>query len=55
MLQTLKLPQVRDRLTDIAVEVVGSTPEEFADLIRRELATWGKVVESAGLRGKQIN
>jgi len=55
LLQTLKLPQVRDRLTDIAVEVVGSTPEEFADLIRRELATWGKVVESAGLRGKQIN
>jgi tripartite-type tricarboxylate transporter receptor subunit TctC len=55
LLQTLKTPQVRDRLTEIAVEVNGSTPEEFAELIRRELATWGRVVEAAGLKGKQIN
>jgi tripartite-type tricarboxylate transporter receptor subunit TctC len=55
LLQTLKMPQVRDRLTEIAVEVNGSSPEEFAELIRRELATWGKVVEAAGLKGKQIN
>jgi tripartite-type tricarboxylate transporter receptor subunit TctC len=55
LVQTLKTPQVKDRLTDIAVEVNGSTPEEFSELIRRELATWGRVVEAAGLRGKQIN
>ena len=55
LLQTLKMPQVRDRLTEIAVEVNGSSSEEFAELIRRELATWGKVVEAAGLKGKQIN
>jgi tripartite-type tricarboxylate transporter receptor subunit TctC len=55
LLQTLKTPQVKDRLMDIAVEVNGSTPEEFSELIRRELATWGRVVEAAGLKGKQIN
>jgi tripartite-type tricarboxylate transporter receptor subunit TctC len=51
----MKQPQVRDRLTEIAVEVIGSTPEEFTALMRQELATWGKVVEAAGLKGKQIN
>jgi tripartite-type tricarboxylate transporter receptor subunit TctC len=29
---------------------VGSTPEEFAALIRRELAGWRKVVEAAGIK-----
>jgi len=55
LLQSLKQSQVRDRLNDIAVETIGSTPEEFTALLRRELATWGKVVEAAGLKGKQIN
>jgi tripartite-type tricarboxylate transporter receptor subunit TctC len=29
---------------------VTSTPEEFADLIKREIAKWGKVVREAGLK-----
>ena len=55
LLQALKQPQVRDRLNDIAVESIGSTPEEYTALLRRELATWGRVVEATGLKGKQIN
>jgi len=55
LLQALKQPQVRDRLNDIAVEAIGSTPEEYTVLLRRELATWGRVVEATGLKGKQIN
>ena len=55
LLQALKQPQVRDRLNDIAVEALGSTPEEYTALLRRELATWGRVVEATGLKGKQIN
>ena len=55
LLQALKQPQVRDRLNDIAVEAIGSTPEEYTALLRRELATWGGVVEAAGLKGKQTN
>jgi len=27
---------------------VGSTPEELADLIKKELDTWAKVVEATG-------
>ena len=55
LLQAMRQPQVKERLTEIAVEVIGSTPDEFTALMRQELATWGKVVEAAGLKGKQIN
>ncbi len=55
LLQALKSPQVRDRLTDIAVEVIASTPEEYARRLREEITTWGKVIQAAGLKGKQVN
>ena len=55
LIKALNTPQVRSRLTDIAVEVIGSTPQEYANRLREEMAVWGKVVEAAGLKGKQIN
>lgn len=55
LLQALKAPPMKDRLTEMAVEEIGSTPEEFSNRIREELATWGKVVKAAGLKGKQTN
>ena len=55
LVTALSLPQVRDRLTDIAVEVNGSTPQEYAHHLRAEMAIWGKVIAAAGLKGKQIN
>jgi tripartite-type tricarboxylate transporter receptor subunit TctC len=49
---TLEAPQMRTRLTDMAFETIGSTPEEFARLIREETATWRKVISAAGLKTK---
>jgi tripartite-type tricarboxylate transporter receptor subunit TctC len=31
-------------------EPAGGTPEEFAALIQRDLAKWGKVVKASGAR-----
>jgi tripartite-type tricarboxylate transporter receptor subunit TctC len=42
--------QVKERFLADGAETVGSTPEEFAQLIRSELARWGKLVKSLGLR-----
>lgn len=50
--QTLEMPQLKSRLSDVAFEVIGSTPEEFAKLIREEIATWRKLISAAGLKGK---
>jgi hypothetical protein len=43
---------MKTRLTDMAFEVVASTPEEFTKLIREEKAMWSGVIAAAGLKGK---
>ena len=42
--------QVKERFLADGAETVGSTPEEFAEVIRSELARWAKVVKAAGIR-----
>jgi len=43
-------PEVKSRLTAQGVLVVGSSPAEFAKLIREELAQWASVVKAAGIK-----
>ncbi len=51
--KALNLPPVKDQLVKLGVDSVGSTPDQFATLIREEFATWGKVIKAAGLKGMQ--
>ncbi len=48
--RTLRLPELRARLAHDGAEPVGSTPEDFAALIRSETVKWAKVVKAAGIR-----
>ena len=50
--KALATPAVRDTLARQGVEIVGSTPEEFAKLIRDEWSKWEKVIRTAGLKGQ---
>ena len=43
--KTLADPDIRQRIENLSVQVVGSTPEEFASHIRKELAIWAKVAQ----------
>lgn len=45
VVRALAAPDVRQRLTDQGVEVVGSSSSEFAAWLARETARWGKVIE----------
>jgi tripartite-type tricarboxylate transporter receptor subunit TctC len=47
--KVLMLADVRDALAKQGAEVAISTPKEFADYIRVELAKWSKVVKAAGV------
>jgi tripartite-type tricarboxylate transporter receptor subunit TctC len=46
----LALPDVRARFTELGFDVVGSTPDEFADFLRSENAKWKKIAEIAGTK-----
>jgi len=50
IVRIMHAPELRDRLAAMGTDPVTSTPEEFADLIKREIAKWGKVVREAGLK-----
>ena len=52
IVRTLAKPELRDSLAKLAVEPVGSSPEEFARQIREENAAWAKVIKAAGIKAQ---
>jgi tripartite-type tricarboxylate transporter receptor subunit TctC len=51
--RALKMPDVIDRLaTQGGNELVGSSPEQYAALIREELVKYGKIIREAGIRAE---
>lgn len=45
--ESLGLPAVRDRLTQVGADALTSTPEELASYLRAETEKWGRVVREA--------
>lgn len=46
----LKSTDVRERLTALGADPVGSTPAEFAAYYRSEVERWGKTIRAAGIK-----
>jgi len=48
--RTLALPEIRDRLAELAYLIVAADPEKSAVMQRQEIERWGRVVKSSGAR-----
>lgn len=48
--KVLKVPELRDRLLRDGIEPIGSTPEQYAEHIKKEAVKWSKVVKDSGAR-----
>jgi tripartite-type tricarboxylate transporter receptor subunit TctC len=48
LVEALRDPAVRDLLRSLDLEVMTSTPEEFARLIKADYERWGRVIRSTG-------
>jgi len=46
----LKDPVVRAAIEKEGGEVLGGTPEQFRDLIKRDIVSWGREVKSSGAK-----
>jgi tripartite-type tricarboxylate transporter receptor subunit TctC len=46
----LKMPDVRAKLEAAGIDIQGGTPQDYAALIKSDLAKWGKVVKEAGIQ-----
>jgi len=50
--RTTRDPEIRKRMLEQGAAPVGSTPEEFAKLLREEVARWAEVVRISGARAE---
>jgi tripartite-type tricarboxylate transporter receptor subunit TctC len=48
--KALKGPELAKKLGDQGADVAGSTPEQFAKLIRDDITRWGKIVKESGAK-----
>ena len=48
--KTLAMPEVRKRFDELGLEPVGSTPAEFAAVIKKEMPEWAKVIKDANIK-----
>ena len=46
----LRTPQVRELMAKIGIEPLITTPQEFADIIAREVPKWAAIVKATGVR-----
>jgi tripartite-type tricarboxylate transporter receptor subunit TctC len=51
VVRILQSPEVRERFVKEAFEVPADTPDQFATIIKAELARWAKLVKTTGARG----
>jgi len=54
--ETVKIlarPEVRDKFGVLGMEVVGNTPEQFADVIKAEIPVWAKIIKQSGAKATE--
>jgi len=50
MITTLNDPEVRKSLTNLGIDVVGSTPDELAAYIKVEIPKWAAIIKASGAK-----
>ncbi len=50
LINLLAMQEMKDRLTLQGGDIIASTPERFAELIKSETARWGKIIREKNIR-----
>jgi tripartite-type tricarboxylate transporter receptor subunit TctC len=50
IVKALAQPDLRTKLTDLGLEGIGNSPDEFAAAIKSEIPKWAKVIKDAGIK-----
>jgi tripartite-type tricarboxylate transporter receptor subunit TctC len=50
IVRIVNLPEVKKRFVTLDYEVVGSTPEQFAERVRRDTEKYRKIIVEAGMQ-----
>ena len=52
LVRAFNAPDVREQVAASGAEIAGGSPEEFAAVIRSEMAKWGKIIKDAGIKAQ---
>jgi tripartite-type tricarboxylate transporter receptor subunit TctC len=50
--KSLAMPEHAKRLNDMGLDIIASTPEEFAAHLKKEIEQWGKVFKERGMKAE---
>ena len=50
LMEVLKEPEVQDKFRALGLDIIGNTPQQFADFIKRDIVKWAKVVKDSGAK-----
>ena len=53
VLRALARPEVKERFSNLGVEVVGSSPQETAAFVKADMATTARIIKAADIRGER--
>jgi tripartite-type tricarboxylate transporter receptor subunit TctC len=53
--RALKDPTFADQISKIGIDPLGSTPDEFAAFLRKEIPRWKQIVQDAGVKVEEIH
>jgi tripartite-type tricarboxylate transporter receptor subunit TctC len=51
-LKAIKMPEYQKRMTDLGYDILGTSPEQMAQMIQDELKRWGPVVKASGAKAE---
>ena len=54
IVRILRLPDIVERMSSLGLQPTGSTPDEFAVLIKSDLEKWARIVREAGIQRQQL-
>jgi tripartite-type tricarboxylate transporter receptor subunit TctC len=50
--KAVSVPTVKQRLLEMGVDVIATTPEQFSEMINGELQRWGEAIRAAGIKAE---
>ncbi|MEG0920614.1 MAG: tripartite tricarboxylate transporter substrate binding protein [Comamonas sp.] len=50
LMEVLKEPAVQEKFQSLGLEIIGNSPTEFADFIKKDIVKWAKVVKDSGAK-----
>ena len=50
LMEVLKEQAVHDKFHSLGLDIIGNTPQEFADFIKKDITKWAKVIQETGAK-----